>query len=294
MYRCPYFFAGVALAALASNAPAVTLYQDNLNPSAGSPTIGPEWDFSGVHFGTQLIESTNPTAASGLAPTNFLGEFGGAQTVDSAGHLQPATGDVVKLKLSLPQDTATVSVSFDLYLLRTWDGSTGSFGGPDVFGYGYTKGQTNTDVLSATFSNGAGEQSYCPGTQLTSCAPTFGSVAAAKNNLGFTVARDPQGPGPALGEPFSLLYQIPGMPIPYSGGGDITFYFFSRGLQVVPDDERPHVSSNAKVPAVADESWGISNIKVTYALAVPEPGTWSLMLGGLAMFAPSLRRRLAK
>ena len=290
MFRCCHFFAGVALAALASNAPAITLYQDNFQ----SNVIGPEWDFSGVHVGTALIESTSPTAASHLSPTKFLGEFGGAQTTDSAGHLQPATGDVVKLNLTLPHDTATVSVSFDLYLLRTWDGGIGNFGGPDVFGYGYIKGQTRTDVLSASFSNGAGDQSYCPGTQLTSCSPTFGSVLAAKNSLGFTVARDPQGPGPAVGEPFSLLYQIPGTPIQYAGGGDITFYFFSSGLQVVPDDERPHVSSNAKVPAVADESWGISNIKVAYTLAVPEPATWLLMFCGLALLALSARRRLAQ
>lgn len=290
MFRCCHFFAGVALAALASNAPAITLYQDSFQ----SNVIGPEWDFSGVHVGTALIESTSPTAASHLSPTKFLGEFGGAQTTDSAGHLQPATGDVVKLNLTLPHDTATVSVSFDLYLLRTWDGGIGNFGGPDVFGYGYIKGQTRTDVLSASFSNGAGDQSYCPGTQLTSCSPTFGSVLAAKNSLGFTVARDPQGPGPAVGEPFSLLYQIPGTPIQYAGGGDITFYFFSSGLQVVPDDERPHVSSNAKVPAVADESWGISNIKVAYTLAVPEPATWLLMFCGLALLALSARRRLAQ
>jgi len=289
MFRSLFFFADVAVAAFASNAPAIVLYQDNFQ----SNVIGPEWDFSGVHVGNALIETTSPTAASHLPPTKFLGEFGGAQTTDSAGHLQPATGDVVKLNLTLPHDTATVSVSLDLYLLRTWDGGIGNFGGPDVFGYGYIKGQTRTDVLSASFSNGAGDQSYCPGTQLTSCSPTFGSVLAAKNSLGFTVARDPQGPGPTLGEPFSLLYPIPGTPIQYAGG-HITFYFFSSGLQVVPDNERPHVSANAKVPAVADESWGLSNVKVTYTLAVPEPATWSLVLGGLALLAPFAGRRLAK
>ena len=293
MFRCPYFFAGVALAAFAPSVAADTLlYQDKFQ----SNVIGPEWDFSGVHTGTALIETTSPTAASGLAPTNFLGEFGGAQTTDSAGHLQPTTGDVVKLKLTLPKNTAAVNLSFDLYLLRTWDGGIGGFAGPDVFGYGYNNGHTDTNLLSASFSNGAGDQSYCPGTTLTSCGPTFGSVLAAKNSLGFGVARDPQGPGPALEAPFSLLYHVPDTPDPiaYAGGGDITFYFFSSGLQVVPDNERPHVSPNAKVPAVADESWGLGNINVTYTLAVPEPATWSLVLGGLALLAPFAGRRLTK
>lgn len=292
MFRCPYFFAGVALAAFASSAAADTLlYQDNFQGNV----IGPEWDFSGVHTGTALIEATNPTAASGLSPTHFLGEFGGAQTTDSAGHLQPITGDVVKLKLTLPKRTAVVNLSFDLYLLRTWDGGIGDFAGPDVFGYGYNNGHTDTNLLSASFSNGAGDQSYCPGTTLTSCGPTFGSVLAAKNNLGFSVARDPHGPGPQLGQPFSLLYHMPAAPIPisYAGGGDITFYFFSSGLQVVPVDERQNVAADAQVSAVADESWGLGNINVTYTLAVPEPATWSLLLAGLALLALSARRRLA-
>jgi hypothetical protein len=149
-------------------------------------------------------------------------------------------------------------------------------------------------VLSASFSNGAGDQSYCPGTQLASCAPTFGSVLAAKNSLGFTVARDPHGPGPAVGDSFSLLYQIPGTPIQYAGGGAITFYFFSSGLQLVAANEFPNLTANAKVPTVADESWGLGNIKVTYTLAVPEPATWSLVFGGLALLALFATRRLAK
>lgn len=294
MFRCPHFFAGVALVALASNAAAITLYQDNFNPSSGSPSIGPQWDFTGVQYGMQLIEATGPNAPASV-PKNFLGEFGGAQMVDSAGHLQPTTGDVVKLTLTLPQNTATVSLSFDLYLLRTWDGGTSStFGGPDTFVYGYTRGQASTDVLSASFSNGAGSQTYCPGTQLTSCEATFGSVLAAKNNLGFTVARDPHGPGPAVGEPFSLLYEIPGTPIQYTGGGDITFYFLSRGLQLVASNEFPNLTANAQVPAVADESWGISGVRVTYTVAVPEPATWMLVLCGMALLALSARRRLAR
>ena len=291
MFRCPHFFAGVALAAFASNAVAdALLYQDKFQ----SNIIGPEWDFSGVHTGTPVIETTSPTVASGLSPTHFLGEFGGAQTTDSSGNVQPTTGDVVRLKLTLPKNTATVNLSFDLYLLRTWDGGIGSFAGPDVFGYGYNDGHADVNLLSASFSNGAGDQSYCPGTTLTSCSATFGSVLAAKNNLGFGVARDPNGPGPARGQPFSLLYHMPDAPIPIAySGGDITFYFFSSGLQVVPVDERQNVAADARVPAVADESWGLGNINVTYTLAVPEPATWSLLLGGLALLALSARRRLA-
>jgi hypothetical protein len=286
MFRCTPFFVGAALWAFASSAPADALFfTDNFETGDLSQHDRPAWDFTGVRYGAPVISTTNPTALKSdpgppnLTPTNFLGEFGGAQTVGQNGNVQPIPGDVVKLHLNLPQDTTSVRLKFDLYLLRTWDGSGVQYAGPDTFGYGYN----DTTLLSATFSNGQGEQSYCPGAGMSPCQASFGSDLAAKNRLGFEVLLDPP-PGieSQKGDPMSLLYHFSSAPISYVGGGAITFFFFSAGLQLTTDPTQP----------VADESWGIGGVNVTItSAAVPEPGAWTLMLLGMALLALSIRHR---
>jgi len=165
-------------------------------------------------------------------------------------------------------------------LLRTWDGADVQFAGPDTFGYGYN----NTTLLAATFSNGDGAQSYCPGTGTIVCQPASGSDLAAKNRLGFITLLDPV---PSIGRPLrdapmSLLYHFTSAPISYMGGGNISFFFFSEGLQL----------ADAPALLLADESWGIGGINVSITTAaIPEPETWLLMLFGVALLARSVRHR---
>lgn len=267
MVRCIPLLAGVALAALTSITQAATVvYQDDFE--TGILADRTRWDFGGITSGaTAVLMSTNPTAGIPvIQPTRFLGEFGG--------------NDNIKLTVPVPQDTVTIVLEFDAYLLRSWDGSDPNFGGPDTFGYGYN----GTNLLDATFSNGAGSQSYCPFAGSSSCPPTWGSDGDQKNRLGFNILLDPV-PGiglPEKGTPMSLVYHFVSVPIAYSGSGDATFNFFSRGLQLTGDPNLP----------VADESFGLDNFSITaFPAAVPEPQAWAFTLAGIAALGLAVRRR---
>lgn len=288
MFRYTPFLVGAVLWAFALSTPAATtvFFSDDFEPVPGTPldTIGPQWNFDGVHHGPKngAILTTNPPT-SPPAATHFLGEFGGAPQ----GAQFP--GDVVRLNLTLPSDTVSVRLDFDAYLLRTWDGQDVNFAGPDTFGYGYN----NTTLMWKTFSNGEGNQSYCRFTDLTSCEPSFSSDPDQKNKLGFGVELTPPAgsTGPSKGTALSLVYHMSSTdptgygaagPIAFAGGGPISFFFFSSGLQLA---DRP--------PVTDDESWGLDNVKVIITTtAVPEPKAWALMISGLALLLlVSLRRR---
>jgi hypothetical protein len=242
--RSTLVFAGAAIWAVAAAAFAQTsVYSDNFE--TGTLADRTQWDFNGVNTGTSTLLSTTPL--SPLTATTFLAEFGG--------------NDVARLNLDLPEQTAFVRLTFDAYLLRTWDGFDPNFGGPDTFGYG-VEGQT--PLLNATFSNGFGQQSHCPGAASNPCIPARASEANLQHKLGFVVELDPDPrfDKPAKGDPMSMVYHFDSGPIAYSGSS-ITFNFFSQGLQ-----------------SLVDESWGLDNIDVIATL-VPEPGTTSLLTAGL-------------
>ena len=192
-------------------------------------------------------------------PLRFLAEFGG--------------NDIVHLNLPpLPQQTVSVRLQFDAYLLRSWDGQDVPYSGPDVFGYGIAGAPQ--PIVNHSFSNGAGKQSYCPFSPTPGlCEETWGSKGDWKDKLGVYVELDPAEGStiPAKGTPMSLVYHFDTGPIAYSGGA-ITFDFFSRGLQV--HDDQPN--------KVIDESWGLDNVVVT-AQVVPEPATVALPAGWPAL-----------
>ena len=228
-----------------------------------------------MHSGTAQILSTHPTPPGAnqtdLSPTKFLGEFGG--------------GDVTHLTLPLGPNASTVRLQFDAYLLRTWDGSDKKFfGGPDIFGFGYN----NVTLLDASFSNGIGEQTYCPFAPSNPCPATWGSDPNQKNRLGFNVELEPvPGSGPAKGTPMSLVYHFDTGPIPYTGS-TITFSFFSSGLQLHP--ELADQVINGSPGDVIDESWGLDNFGVV-ATFVPEPHIWFATLAGLLLIGSAARFR---
>jgi hypothetical protein len=230
-----------------------------------------------------------------LLHTQFLGDFGG--------------NDQVNLHLTLPQHVATVTLSFDVYLLRTWDGNDPkpilnarpgeptTLGGPDIFGYGYN----TTTLLSQSFSHGKGLQTYCvgpnrgidPNGQCQAPAngylhdPTFDY--GLQDKLGFAVLLDPHDTSPEVpqvGDPMSMVYHLTST-FAYTGS-DIDFKFFSSGLQV-------HDPQTEGVPRLSDESWGLDNVKVNVTF-VPEPQQWLVMAAGLLLlsFAVSRRSRLLR
>ena len=287
--RSTLLLAGVVLSAWATCAPAaVTSWYEN-NFDASSNPIGAGWDPS------LPLSRTNTASPFDTDPsrlhTQFLGDFGGQ--------------DQVHLHLALPQNVSSVTLSFDVYLLRTWDGEDprpianhrpgepAALGGPDVFGYGYN-GNT---VLEASFSHGAGEQTYCPRRASPCISPANGFPGDTTfdypllDKLGYAVLLDPHDISPnvpQIGQEMSMVYHLTST-IPYTGS-DITFDFFSKGLQVHdPNDPTDGVAR------LSDESWGLDNVKVG-VMFVPEPQVWALLFAGLlfSSYAATRRRRLQR
>jgi len=264
--------AGGAAWGFCALATAQTPYFQNFEPPETLAKLT-EWSFGEIVSGSPvLLSATLP----GLKSTLFLGEFGGSDA---------GAGDVVYLNLDLPQDTVTVRLQFDAYLLRTWDGiGTLLYSGPDTFGYGISG--RDPPLLRSSFSNGAGVQDYCPFSLTPTCEPTWGSDPLLKNELGFKVELEPAKGStvPAKGTPMSLVYHFDSGPISYSSAS-IAFKFFSENLQVRDD----------LLNKVIDESWGLDNVRVT-AQVVPETQTYALLLTGLLLltFAAHRRSRLQR
>ncbi|MBI4517503.1 MAG: hypothetical protein HY699_17000 [Deltaproteobacteria bacterium] len=187
--------------------------------------VGSEW-------GAPVVDPENPT---GQAPTatspsgeKFLGQLGNAQG------RQWAT-----LSLNGLPAHDILRVTFDLYVIGSWDGES-TLNGPDYF-------QVQGGAFLATFSNhaptagfGAGEQSF----------PTPGSPAqtgaAAAGTLGY----------PLVGEAVvgDTIYHL-SVEFPHAGGS--LALSFEAGLQ----------------QALSDESWGLDNVQVTVERAPNFNGT---------------------
>src|SRR5439155_20760742 len=122
---------------------------------------GPEW-------------SPSQTSVTPIGARPFLGEFG---------------NQTVKLTLTnLPAHTVA-RVSFDLLVIRSWDGNNFPFG-PDVWSVAVAGGPT---LLQTTFNNTGGSQSY-PGTFQSQNPPGFPprTGAAESNTLGYFFSGTPQ------------------------------------------------------------------------------------------------------
>ena len=262
--------AGAAAVLLSAGAAAETLIysQDFNSVPLGQLT---QWSFADVHSGVPTLEPGNllPPLSPVPTPLRFLGEFGG--------------NDLVRLTLPLPQDVMSVRLRFDAYLLRTWDGEDVQFSPPDVFGYGISG---ETPLVDASFSNGGGNQTYCPFGPVP-CPPTWGSDGDLKDKLGAVVMVDPvEGATvPPRGLPLSLVYHFDSGPITYSGSS-VSFDFFSRDLQLRPD----LALLNGRAWNVIDESWGLDNVAVTVQ-AIPEPATVALLPAGMVVLMAAVRRR---
>lgn len=224
-----------------------------------------------------LGTDTTPVGARG-----FLGQFGG--------------DDAVSLALTGVAAAPAIRVEFDVYFIRSWDGSgtgtaLGYLGpdtsgtpvpvpvGPDVFGV-KANGAT---LFENTFSLGdpaTQPQTYCPGTA-SPCAPTTG--ASERYTLGYQIP-----PFIAPSDPPFLADMVVHYSATLGYTSDLTLTFYSSGLQL-----RPAYGNlwQGQGDLILDESWGIDNVTVT---AVPEPGTYVLLALGLGILAIVARRSRAR
>jgi uncharacterized protein (TIGR03382 family) len=231
--RTPYFlFTALLLNATASQAGA--LYENDFQTAAGS-----EW--------SQTTLQNAPTPYS-FGPRSFLGEFG---------------NDTVSLNLSGLTPHDSLLLTFDLYLIRTWDGSSSG----TTFDYGNDSFKVSVGngpvLLDKTFSNGnpAG-QSFGP----AAINPAF-TGAAETYSLGY-VEYD------GIQQTSQVMDSVYRMSFAFAHNADLlTLNFSGYGLQ-----------------GLADESWGLDNVQVSSA--VPEPGVAPMLALGLLALAWHVRRRV--
>jgi hypothetical protein len=214
------------LASMAASSHAVTVYQNDFE-SGLAPEFSP------------AIITTAPNNS-----TKFLGRFSG----DS-----PST----TLNLSGLDPHTQVTLSFDLYIIHSWDG-TGSAGfGPDILRF--TSGSTT--LLDASFSQrGGATQSYSDATPLGGGPFPEKTDADAENTLGYG---DNFGTNTVYNLTFTFAHT----------DANLAVLFNSIGLQ-----------------GVGDESWGLDNMVVSTNSVVPEPAS----LAALAFGAAALIRRRRK
>ena len=201
----------------------------------------------------------------------FLGRNDGNSTLGNS-------NDILKLSLNGLGAHTKLAVSFDVYVINSWDGNgdLGNFGfGPDIFGVSL-KNMTpgSASGLLTTFSNvdhgEAGSdpvvgalQSYpnafpdLPGAPAQSGANEVGTLGY--NDFGATVPRD------------DSVYHI-SLTFDHTATS-MDLSFFALGLQ-----------------DITDESWGLDNVRVDATAPVPVPAPL-MLLGSGVLGLTSLRRR---
>jgi hypothetical protein len=184
----------------------------------------------------------------------FLGQFG---------------NDTITLSLSGLSD-GWVTLSFDTYFIRSWDGSDTTYG-PDYF-----KVSTNTGLilLNDTFSNGnpAGQSYVGNGIEAPAYAGS-GNSSMTGSKLQYALGyyfwdynrkdlyADPK--GEAMDSAYNFVFSF------YNTSDNLDLIFAGSGLQ--PDSVTDKAGNT-----YLDESWGLDNVKVS----IPEPSSLLLLVSG--------------
>lgn len=210
-----------------------TLTFQGLNPNGGDNTAFIDQVAIAPVYGTEL--STPGISVTPIGDRHFLGDF---------------SNQIVTLNLqNLPQHDG-LTVSFDLYVIRSWDGNNTevdpTFGvlGPDEWKLQVEGGPT---LLDTTFSTHTPEPN--PPSQTQSYPDSFpggdnpaDTGAAEVNTLGYSHPTQPQ-------IPMDAVYHL-------------TFTFEHTDSSVALD------FSAFGLQTITDESWGLDNVKVSCA---PDP-----------------------
>lgn len=213
------------------------------NPDPGGGTVDPGSPATNIPvYSNDFSNGAGPTGLSGVTGTWSLTRTDvtprGARKF--LGHFSKETASLTLN--NLPKHSAAV-VSFDLFIIRSWDGNTTAPFGPDVWELNVTGGPT---LLHTTFSNvdkslvPTGVENFPQGffQAFPGSAPggrfPFATGAAEASTLGYTFA----------GKNDDSVYRL-------------KYVFVHTGAKVQINFK------GAPNQPIDDESWGITNVKVS-------------------------------
>ena len=211
----------IVLLAAAIAAVAVTLAMLGGNASAAHPIGVYSNDFEGA-VGSEWSNTSTDTAPAD--PTQFLGQFG-SQTVS--------------LTLTSLPSHSSATVSFELFIIRSWDGHK-SGPGPDIWDLSVSGGPT---LLNTTFATHEPRRQAYPAAYPGNSGPPHNlphAGATCANCLGL-----PNFFG--KGDRYTLSFTFP------HSGSSLKLDFSGIGLQ-----------------SLSDESWGLDNVKVSVVNDAPD------------------------
>ena len=285
--------------AQASETYSLEIYSNGFN---GSPNLT---GWSSSELSTAPAENTTKTTQNGGSTIDqFLGEFGGTQSVSFS------------LKDARLKDAATVTLTLDFLAIRSWDGNDPTWGGwtadskpPEggIAGGGSDRFKITVNggtLLDKSFSNGAGSQTYTTDGTAPNGANDFPMAGSrARYKLGYAFY---DGINIANYDPQDAIY---GMIFSFSVGNTDTLdlTFAGLGLQDTWIKNDPRCQSDEAYCDYRDESWGLDNIALTLngliripgtevptpGTEVPAPGTLAALCLGLVGLSLSRRRRLS-
>ena len=203
----------------------------NLEVSAGRQTQPPPpstapvetFDNSAANLSawSPLLLTASPGTPK-MASTGFLGRFLNEE-----------------VSLNVPAGMSTVTVSFDLYIIGTWDGAGQQGYGMDAWQIEVSRnGGARENVFHTSFSNQATKPQHFP-KQITDGTSPNDKGAYAVNLLGYPKGAGKFDVGDAI---YKLKYTISN-----PGAGPLTLYFHPT----------------TPLQSLDDESWGIDNVAVS-------------------------------
>lgn len=247
----------VCSSVLTGEADATLFYSNDFQSGA----VGSEWSAS-----RELKTETVPNNQLRSWGT-FLGQFTG--------------NDYARLSLSgLP--TGKVTLSFDSYFIRSWDGNADTYG-PDTFKVSLGDGTT---LLDATFSNGnpAGQSYLGNGAKAPAYADSANSSMTGSDqqfSLGYWFWDGINKTEQAMDSVYKFSFS-------FETTGELEVIFSGENLQ-----GNLVTGPNGENYGYYDESWGLDNVALEVT-PVPEPGTLLLLSVGMAALALGAGRRSGK
>ena len=190
--------------------PATVIYSQDFE--SGIASLG-AWNMSSL--------ATSPGTRA-MPSTNFLGRLGDQE-----------------LSLSVPAGKSSVTISFDLYIIGTWDGAGQQGYGSDRWQIEVSRnGGARENVFHTSFSNQATKPQHFP-KQVTDGTSPNDKGAFSVNALGYPKASGKYDVGDAV---YKLKYTVSN-----PGAGPLVFYFHTT----------------TPMQDLNDESWGIDNVSVS-------------------------------